>query len=129
VAADLSRALANLAEATAYLSAHPEADKLLSGPAGPEPSAVRRVTVPPPVQAGRMGGAFPLSLNTANSLNTALGWLLNHSDPNYRGPVLGDLGGYRAKIMDDLGQALEHTLAGVAYSGIANVPGQNPPAP
>ncbi len=122
----LKRATARLADATAYLETHPEADALKPGPAGPEPSSVRRARAPSfspkdDFQTRRVS-------QTASVLNEAIGWLLNNPDPGYRGPVLGDLGGHRGKILDEIGQALTDTLAD--YRGPAPAPrGTRTPAP
>ncbi len=122
----LKRATARLADATTYLETHPEADALQPGPAGPEPSSVRRARAPSfspkdDFETRRVS-------QTASVLNEAIGWLLNNPDPGYRGPVLGDLGGHRGKILDEIGQALTDTLAG--YRGPAPAPrGTRTPAP
>ncbi len=132
VAGHLQRATDNLTAALAYLDSHPEADALASGPAAPETSATRRAKLPPGEPRFNFGGPTgppdplqykALNYRTISSLNTIVGWLLNNPAPDYHGPVLGDLGGYRAKILDDLGRALADTLAGIDF-----VTANGPPA-
>jgi hypothetical protein len=125
VLADLKRASDNVAAALAWLDTHPEAVPLPTGPTGPEPSAVRTAKIPADAPNGPSPGrAFygpKLNAGTLRDLNETLGWLLNQPAPDHRGPVLGDIGGFRDKIMDDLGQALTDTLAGIAFT-VANDP-------
>jgi hypothetical protein len=98
--AALARALADTAAALAWLQAHPEADKLPGGPAPAETLQVR------PLALGTLSTAPSLNFLTAlEGLNVALNQLLNNPDPAYRGPVLGALGGFREKIMDDIGES------------------------
>jgi hypothetical protein len=112
----LRRVSADLAAALTYLDSHPEEDALKAGPAGPELSAGRHTT-----QTIRPAGSAVLErqpkLNsyTLANLTNALSQLENNPSRDYRGPVLGDIGGYRAKIIDGLNQALADTLAGIAY--------------
>jgi hypothetical protein len=127
--ADLQRASEHLVAALAWLDTHPEAVALKPGPAGPEPSDVRRdrrglplatagnrgVVALWPIRKQGANSVRRLNEDTIRSLNDILGWLLNDSDSGYRGPVLGDLGGYRGKIMDDLGQAFADTHAAFDY--------------
>jgi len=142
VADDLKHAAANVAAALDWLKAHPDAAVLTISPAGPEPSSVRRDNRGlPAATAGnrgvvalwsihKQGNNSPvrrLNQDTITALNNILGWLMNNPAADYRGPVLGDIGGYRGKIMDDIGVALADTRAAFDYvlgkGPAANTPG------
>ncbi len=134
---DLRQAAEHLTAALTYLDTHHEAGVLMPGPAGPEPSKVRRDSRGLPAATANNRGVVALwpvrkqgnnpvrrlNEDTVRELNTILGWLLNNPSADYHGPVLGDLGGYRGKIMDDLGQTLADTRAAFDY-----VLGQGPAA-
>jgi hypothetical protein len=121
VEADLQRTTADLTAAVAYLDAHPEADALTRGPAGPEPSTVHPAAIPPYV---RWGTAAPKLVSArVTSINGMLVWLQNNTTSGFHGTALGDIGGYRGKILDDLGQTLADIQAGIDFTA------QDPTAP
>ncbi len=134
--ADLQRVYDSIARALTYLRDHPEADTLGTGQATPEPSAVRRLKAPASATAlpvRKQGNAPRINADTLSYLNSALESLMNNPAPDYRGPVLGDLGGHRGKIMDGIGVALNDALAAIdlAYSTspAPTAPAQKSPVP
>jgi hypothetical protein len=110
--ADLVQASVDSANATAYITAHPEVDALSTGPAAADALKM------PPMPAVIMRNP---SLNDhlalgVISLTAALRNLVNNPAPDYHGPVLGDLGGNRAKIIADLARAGADLSAAAEYS-------------
>jgi hypothetical protein len=112
--ASLARINEHMEAALAYLRDHPEAAALESGPAKPDPSSARQLRAPASatrLPVYKQAQPPPITANTLGNLNSALELLTNNSAPSYQGPVLGDLGGHRGKIMDAIGDALTDTLA------------------
>jgi hypothetical protein len=68
---------------------------------------------------------------TANALNAAFGHLLNDPSADYDGPVLGDIGGYREKILDEIGSVTTDVLTQLAAPGppLRGRSGANPTPP
>lgn len=93
----LNQAQAHIAEALAYLQAHPELNALPPGPAPTENPVARPVSIP---SSNRVPSVNLLA--AVEELNTALSQFLNNSASASRTPVLGDLGGFREKIMADI---------------------------
>jgi hypothetical protein len=102
------QALTHSAAALAHLRSNPKEDLLSGGPAPAETLLVRPLALSGLPEAPNLG-----LLAALEGLNTALNQLLNNPDPAYRGPVLGSLGGYREKIMSDIGAASAALFVGI----------------
>ncbi len=129
---DLAGALAATAEAIAYVNAHPEIQMLANGPAPKdEPKAP---ALPKLTDATYARVDFLLAVDT---LNVALAALVNDPAPDYRGPILGDLGGHRSKIIADIAQVGADLNNGITYyqatrggnTGIITIPTTSSPLP
>ncbi len=96
--ADVQAAQSDVNAAIAFVNGHPELDPLLPGPAKIE------ITPPklPAVRPNAVSGALPV---VVDGLSIALAPMLNDPAPDNQGFVLGDVGGFRAKIIADLGRA------------------------
>ncbi|HTB62804.1 MAG TPA: hypothetical protein VK737_04370 [Opitutales bacterium] len=133
-AADVKKALDDEAQATAYLKAHADENKLATGPAPADSSAPGFAKIPGNVNSRRPGGTRGDTAQTnmiaaVDSLNAALNELLNSSATSSQPPILGDLGGYRKKLLDDINQANTDVLAGIATGNGQTVTPPMPPAP
>ncbi len=102
IIAEVNNAAANTDAAIAFIKAHPEADALPTGP-GPEDGFTN---VPSEMPAGHQPGKAPQWERAFAALYTAYHELTNNPDPDFRGPIWSDLGGYRDKIRQDVGTAL-----------------------
>ncbi len=109
-AADLNSALAAVSDAVVYVQAHPEVDDLKNGPVAGD---AIKIPLLPGVQgdAGRTG-----LVDCVVALHAALELLVNNPSGDYHGPVLGDFGGLRVKIITAIGQAGADLNAGVVLS-------------
>lgn len=108
---DLAPALAAAAEAIAYVRAHPEANVLANGPAPKdEPKA--------PVLPRLTDAIYPRMdyVQAVDAVGVALDALVNNPSPDYRGPLLGDLGGHRAKLIAAIAQVGADLSNGIAYN-------------
>lgn len=132
--AAVNQTLTDVAAALTYVRAHPELNALPAGPAPADTSPVRPAALP----AGERTPGVNL-MAALEGLNLALNEFLNNPAPDYRGPVIGELGGFREKIMADIGSATAAVRAGIrAASSTANAnlrgpaatqPSAPPPAP
>jgi hypothetical protein len=129
---EVNKASDDLTQAAAYLKAHPEANALTNGPAPAETSKVSFAVAPAAVRGARgTRGGIPLQTNmleALDALNAALNEFINPTTSGYHGPVMGDLGGFRPKIMDDISQANTDVLAGINYANGSGVPATPAPA-
>ncbi len=127
---EVNKATDDLTQAAAYIKAHPEANALANGPAPAETSKVSFTVAPAAVRGARgTRGGVPLQTNmieALDALNAALNEFMNPAGSDYHGPVMGDLGGFRQKIMDDLVQANTDVLAGINYANGSGVPPATP---
>jgi hypothetical protein len=106
---DVKLALADVNDASAYVKAHPEINTLPAGPASATDTRLAAFTIIP--TGNRVPG---LNLIAAvDSLNAATNQLINNPAPNYHGPVLGDIGGSRAKIIADISKTGSDILAAI----------------
>jgi hypothetical protein len=109
---DIKKALADVAEAAAFVKAHPENNLLPSGPAPAETSKVHSALIP--TNYIKVPGLNMMA--AIDALNVALNEFVNNHESNFHGPVFGDFGGYRLKIMNDIGQTSADVLAAIAYT-------------
>ncbi len=117
---DLAAVAADLANAAQYVKAHPDANALASGPA-PAGTVLEKIMVMPAAARGpggtRSGAVVQTNMITAfDSLNAALNEFIIPTAPDYKGPIMGDFGGIRAKIIADLERANTNVLAGINYA-------------
>ncbi len=115
------QALADVAAATAYLKEHPGENTLPAGPAPEDKTKIVPTLFP---EMERIPGINLMEANLA--LNLALVEFLNNPGRSYHGPVIGDLGGFRAKIMTDINQASAALVAGAL---VAEKNAEQPPPP
>ncbi len=127
--AAVTQAQADVTEALAYVKAHPEINSLPTGPVSAEASAadpvqsLQNVAIPAKPASG-----FPWMWRAWTALNTALSDLANNTATDYRGPIVGDLGGYRVKIIADIGLARADVVAAFNFVNVkSGTPA--PPAP
>ena len=97
--ADLNVVVANLAEAKAYVAAHPASNILSPGPAPVEAADLQPGNISTTVEGRAPRGGFPALIMTINDLNVILSVLVNNSARDYHGLVLGDIGGLRVKLI------------------------------
>jgi len=98
---DVKAAGARVGDALNYVKAHPESNELAPGPAGED--SHRLTSIP---SSSRVPGVNLLAAMEA--LNTALGQFLTNPQSH---AVEGELGGFRAKIEDAIGQASSDVMA------------------
>jgi hypothetical protein len=103
-----AQALVDLTAALAFVRSHPTLNVLPNGPAPAETPVAHPLALP-------AGDSLPgVNLLTAvEGLNVALNQLLNNPAPDYHGPVMTELGGFREKIMADIGRASVALFAAV----------------
>jgi hypothetical protein len=129
---EVNKAADDLTQATAYIKAHPDANALATGPAPAETSKVSLTVAPEAARGARAGrgGVSPQTnmIEALDALNAALNEFMNPTSSSYHGPVMGDLGGFRQKIMDDIVQTNTDVLAGINYANGSGVPATPAPA-
>ena len=130
---DLAQVVVDIKSAITYVTDHPESNPLASGPAGPESPALQ-----PGILAHTADGqtrapnSYPPLHASIDDLNAALKFLVNNPAGDYRGPVLGNIGGLREKIItgivlswSDIRGAMDygdaHPSAGAARAAAARV--------
>jgi S1-C subfamily serine protease len=97
--ADLNQVVANMKDAQAYVAAHPEINPLSPGPAPVESPDLQPGTISNALDSYAPRGGYRALIGTINDLNTVLSALVNNPARDFHGPVLGDIGGMRAKII------------------------------
>ncbi len=108
---DVGNALTKIRAALAYVKEHPEENKLKNGPSPAEDGLPKPVALP---STNRVPGVNILT--AANALNAALNQLINNPATDYKGPILGDLGGSRAKIMTDIAGAATKVSSAIQHA-------------
>jgi len=101
--ADLDQVVADIKLASTYVAEHPESNALANGPVANESSALQPGVLLHVAQGQtRAPNSYPPLNGSINNLNAALKFLINNSASDYHGPVLGDIGGIREKIIADI---------------------------
>ncbi len=123
---ELAQAVVDLKSGITYVTDHPESNTLASGPTGPESSALQPGILLHTADGQTRAPNSYLPLNASiDNLNSALKFLVNNPAGDYHGPVLGNIGGLREKIIagivlagSDIRGAMEygdaHPTAGAA---------------
>jgi hypothetical protein len=123
-----------LTRISAYLKAHPEANTLADGMAPAEASPAKLMVAPDAARKNARSpggpGGSPLQnmLSTLDELNIALNEFINPTTipTGSKSPIMGDLGGLRKTLIDDLVQANADVLAGINYANGSDVPPATP---
>jgi len=114
---DLNQATAQVATGLWYIKAHPEANALAVGPAPADTTMVYLARLPAYIDRNPLGRfTNPAAVEALDALNGALCELTNNPPGGPPGPVLGDLGGSRNRIILALVQVAADIVAGLDYS-------------
>jgi len=119
--AEANLALSDIDQAIAYVHAHPEVNALLPGPAPAEEfNKIRPADFPPYIRpadgAGRRFVYYVAMAQALESLNKAVNAFMNVPESNFRGYILGNIGGFRSTIAGDIMKASAEVLAALDYA-------------
>ncbi len=116
--ADLDQIQKDVNAALTFLNTHPEAIPLCAGPSKADSPSIQDVILPHDYAALRYGtSAFrstpALNASTIYLLNEMLLHLTNNPASDSHSLVLGDIGGFRSKIREDIAQAQADAVEGL----------------
>ncbi len=114
--ADLVQLVADFKAADDYLTAHPESNQMATGPVANESAALQPGPILRTAPGQKRLGTYNALNSSISDLNSAARSLVNNPAINFQGPVLGDLGGTREKILTDIVTAANDIRAAMDYA-------------